>query len=61
MMETALRQSLKMTRGDIGPIILRPICITIYAVLILSFLAPVIIKLFMQRRKRLDAQFSHQE
>ena len=51
MIETALRQSLKLTRGDIGPIIFRPICIVIYSILILSFLAPAILKLFMQRRK----------
>jgi putative tricarboxylic transport membrane protein len=59
MIETALRQSLKLTRGDIGPIILRPICIVIYSILILSFLAPAILKFFMQWRKASKAQYSH--
>jgi putative tricarboxylic transport membrane protein len=61
MIETALRQSLKLTRGDIGPIIFRPICIVIYGILILSFLAPAVINLFMQRRKGTTGQYSHQE
>jgi putative tricarboxylic transport membrane protein len=61
MIETALRQSLKLTRGDIGPIIFRPICIVIYSILILSFLVPAVINLFMQRRKGTTGQYSHQE
>ena len=59
MMETALRQSLKLTRGDIEPIIFRPICIVIYSILILSFLAPAVLKLFMQRRNGPGAKHSH--
>ena len=59
MIETALRQSLKLTRGDIGPIIFRPICIVIYSILILSFLAPAILKLFMQWRNGPGAKHSH--
>ena len=56
MIETSLRQSLKLTRGDIGAFIFRPICIGIYGIVILSFLAPYVFRLFMQRSKRLNIE-----
>lgn len=59
MIETSLRQSLKLTRGDISPIILRPICIVIYGILILSFLAPILVRLFMQRRREHREEYSN--
>jgi putative tricarboxylic transport membrane protein len=56
VIETSLRQSLKLTRGDIGAFIFRPICIGIYGIVILSFLAPYVFRLFMQRSKRLSIE-----
>ncbi len=51
LIETSLRQSLKITRGDIGAIVFRPICIAIYGIVILAFLAPHLIKPFMRQKK----------
>jgi putative tricarboxylic transport membrane protein len=47
LIETALRQSLKITRGDIGGVILRPICLSIYGAVVIAFLAPVALKFVM--------------
>jgi putative tricarboxylic transport membrane protein len=49
MIETALSQSLKITRGEIAPIVFRPICIVLYSAVILSFILPPLIRRF--RRK----------
>ena len=45
IIETALRQSLKITGGDVSSIIFRPICIAIYLLLLLSLAVPYLVKL----------------
>jgi len=49
MIETALSQSLKITRGDIGAIVFRPICLVLYAAVIFSFVLPPLIRLLRRR------------
>jgi putative tricarboxylic transport membrane protein len=49
MIETALSQSLKISRGDIGPIVFRPICMVLYGAVICSFVLPYLIKWFKTR------------
>jgi putative tricarboxylic transport membrane protein len=44
MIETALRQSLKMTGGSIGGLIFRPICLALYATVICTFIVPMVIR-----------------
>jgi putative tricarboxylic transport membrane protein len=46
MMETALRESLIIFRGDVGRMVLRPIAGTIYLVALTALLAPPLIRLF---------------
>jgi putative tricarboxylic transport membrane protein len=53
LIETSLRQSLKITRGDIGPIIFRPICISVYCAVLLFFVAPYVLKPFKERIMRI--------
>jgi putative tricarboxylic transport membrane protein len=43
MIETALRQSLKMTGGNIGGLVFRPICLVLYSAVIGSFVVPLIL------------------
>ncbi len=52
MIETALRQSLKITGGDIGALILRPICEFLYVIVVLFFAAPYASKMFKRRKVR---------
>ena len=46
MMETALRESLIIFRGDVGRMVFRPIAGTIYLVALAALLAPHLIRLF---------------
>jgi putative tricarboxylic transport membrane protein len=50
MIETALRQSLKITGGEIGAMVFRPICETLYGIVILSFVVPYVLKLGKRRK-----------
>jgi len=52
MLESAFRQSIKMTRGDITELLFRPICVGLYLTVILAFLAPFLINLLRRRRHR---------
>ena len=49
MIETALRQSLKITHGDIGAMIFRPICMSLYLMVILFFVAPYVMKILKKK------------
>ena len=49
MMETALRQSLMTSQGDISALFMRPISGTLYVATILVFLAPLAKKLFQKK------------
>lgn len=51
MIETSLRQSLKITQGDVGAMIFRPICVTLYVAMILFFIAPYLVKIFKKKRE----------
>jgi len=42
MIETSLRQALNITGGDIGDMIFRPICLTLYILASLTFVIPLI-------------------
>ena len=49
MMETALRQSLMTSQGDISALFMRPIAGTLYVATILVFLAPLVKKFFKKK------------
>ena len=49
MMETALRESLMINRGDIARMIFRPIAGTIYLVALAALIAPVLLRLVRRR------------
>ena len=55
MIETSLRQSLKMTGGNPGPLLFRPICLALYLAVILAFLLPLGIRIFRKRKSRAQA------
>jgi len=44
MIETSLRQALNITGGNIGDMIFRPICLTLYILASLTFAVPLIMK-----------------
>ncbi|MCX5913873.1 MAG: tripartite tricarboxylate transporter permease [Deltaproteobacteria bacterium] len=44
MIETSLRQALNITGGNIGDMIFRPICLTLYILAFLTFVVPLIMK-----------------
>jgi len=44
MLETSLRQSLNITGGSVSGIVLRPICLSLYAIVALSFIIPFMVK-----------------
>jgi putative tricarboxylic transport membrane protein len=44
MIETSLRQALNITGGNIGDMIFRPICLTLYILASLAFVVPLIMK-----------------
>jgi putative tricarboxylic transport membrane protein len=56
MLETSLRQSLNITGGNMGAVILRPICLTLYIIVALTFVIPLVLKLIRKSRhpKRSD-------
>jgi putative tricarboxylic transport membrane protein len=49
MIETSLRQALKMTGGDLGQVIFRPICAVLYTIMLCAVLLPVVIRRVRQR------------
>lgn len=51
MIETSLRQALKITGGDISAIIMRPICLTLYITAILFLAIPYIINMIKKDHK----------
>jgi len=46
MLETSLRQSLNITGGNLGDMILRPICLTMYSIVGVAFILPPVLKVF---------------
>ncbi len=52
MIETSLRQSLKMTGGSIEGMILRPICLILYAVVLCALLVPAVLRWAKSRRRK---------
>jgi putative tricarboxylic transport membrane protein len=50
MLETSLRQSLNITGGKLGDMILRPICLTMYSIVGFTFILPPVLKLFNKSR-----------
>ena len=50
MIETSLRQALKIAGGDIGMIIFRPISLTIYLLLICALAIPILVKAVHNRK-----------
>ena len=54
MIETSLRQSLKMTGGNPGPLFSRPICLTLYLAVFLAFFLPLAIRIFKEKKHRLS-------
>lgn len=55
MMETAFRQSMMISEGNVAGLIFRPISGTLYALAALAFVIPVVIKLI--KKKKPDTQF----
>jgi putative tricarboxylic transport membrane protein len=51
MIETSLRQSLKMTGGSISGLIFRPICLTLYLAVLGVLLVPPVFKLVRRKRE----------
>jgi len=54
MIETSLRQSLKITGGNPGPLFFRPICLTLYLAVFLAFFLPLAIRTFKKKMHRLS-------
>jgi putative tricarboxylic transport membrane protein len=50
MVETSLRQALNITGGNIGDMIFRPICLTLYILASLTFVLPLIVKVIRKRK-----------
>jgi len=50
MIETSLRQSLNITGGNLGGVIFRPICLTLYTFVSLTFIVPLVLKLIKKTR-----------
>ena len=57
MIETSLRQSLKMTGGSIGGLIFRPICLVLYVAVISTFIIPIVIR-WVKNKKMLASAAS---
>ncbi len=51
MIENSLRQSLSISGGNIGGLIFRPICLSLYILVALTFLLPLLLKGFKKGRK----------
>jgi putative tricarboxylic transport membrane protein len=52
MIENALRQAMKISGGDIGAIVFRPISFTLYLLVIISLISPYLIKVFRTAKNR---------
>jgi TctA family transporter len=50
MIETSLRQSLKLMGGSVAAVITRPICLTLYVATSLFILGPQMLKLVRKGR-----------
>ena len=50
MLETSLRQSLNITGGNLEGLILRPICLTLYIIVALTFVIPLVLKSIRKSR-----------
>jgi putative tricarboxylic transport membrane protein len=50
MVETSLRQALNITGGNIGDMIFRPICLTLYILASLTFVLPLFVKVIRKRK-----------
>lgn len=48
MIETSLRQSLNITGGSLAGVILRPICLTLYIIVALTFIIPLVWRLVLK-------------
>jgi putative tricarboxylic transport membrane protein len=46
MLETSLRQSLSITGGNLSDMIFRPICLTMYSMVGISFILPAVWRFF---------------
>jgi putative tricarboxylic transport membrane protein len=44
MIETSLRQALLISGGELAPLVLRPICLTLYSVALCGVVAPWVLK-----------------
>ncbi len=49
MIETSLRQSMKMAQGDVTVLIFRPICLTLYLAVLALFVVPLLARQFKRR------------
>jgi putative tricarboxylic transport membrane protein len=52
MIETSLRQSLKMSGGNPGPLFFRPICLILYLAVLLAFVLPWGVRMLRERKTR---------
>jgi len=50
MIETSLRQSMNITGGNMGAVIFRPICSTLYIIVVLTFVIPLVLKFIRKSR-----------
>jgi putative tricarboxylic transport membrane protein len=50
MIENSLRQSLKMTGGDLTQIIFRPICATLYVLMLVVLILPPLVKRLLRKK-----------
>jgi putative tricarboxylic transport membrane protein len=50
MIETSLRQSMNITGGSLGGVIFRPICLTLYIIVALTFVIPLVLKFIRNSR-----------
>jgi putative tricarboxylic transport membrane protein len=50
MLETSLRQSMNITGGNLADMILRPICLTMYSIVGVTFILPPVLKFFNKSR-----------
>ena len=53
MIETSLRQALKISGGNLAEVVFRPICLSLYVATLLCFTVPLVLK-WTRRRQRLD-------
>jgi putative tricarboxylic transport membrane protein len=58
MLETSLRQSLNITGGNMGAVIFRPICLTLYIIVALTFVIPLVLKFIRKSRHSKRSEFN---